>query len=365
VKADCVLQSLEAAAYVIPGDEPESDGTLAWRKTTLVVAKALAGGQTGIGYTYAGNAAVLLIREVLAGAVIGQDAMAVGAAQAAMVAAVRNLGHSGLCCYAIAAVDNALWDLKAKLLKIPLCHVLGMEREAMPIYGSGGFTSYTDERLAEQLGGWVAQEIPRVKMKVGREPERDLHRARVARAAIGNAELFVDANSAYGRKQALEAIDRLAAECDIRWMEQPLAPEDREGMRYLRERAPARVEIADGEYGEQPSYFREMLESGAADVVMADATRCGISGFLAAGTLCAAWRMPLSSHCAPLQHLHAACAAKALRHGEYFHDHVRIESRLFEGLPEPRKGALHPDLGRPGAGFELKEADAAAYRQEI
>jgi L-alanine-DL-glutamate epimerase-like enolase superfamily enzyme len=275
---------------------------------------------------------------------------------------VRNLGTCGLCAMAISAVNNALWDLKAKLLDLPLCKLLGQARDAMPIYGSGGFCSYSDERLRDQLAGWVREGIPRVKMKVSREPTRDFHRLRVARDAIGDAELFVDVNSAYDRKQALQAIERFAAEYDVRWMEQPLAPEDRAGMRLLCERAPAPLEIADGEYSYDVADVRRLLETRSVDVVMADATRCGgISGFLEADALCAAWRMPLSSHCAPLQHLHVGCAARMYRHGEYFHDHVRIERMFFDGMPEPKSGALHPDLARPGIGVEFKRADAARY----
>ena len=141
------------------------------------------GGECGLGYTYADVSTAKLIDSKLAGVVHGRDAMAPQAAWAAMVEQTRNLGRPGITSMAIAAVDVALWDLKARVLGLPLCRLLGMVRERVPVYGSGGFTAYSVQRLAEQLGGWVEQGIPRVKMKVGSDAgrgpaARDARRAR-------------------------------------------------------------------------------------------------------------------------------------------------------------------------------------------
>ncbi len=359
-----LIEEVQVAAYTVPTDQPESDGTLEWDATTLVLVEATTGGTTGLGYTYASPATAMIVRDKLAPLGAGTDAFDIARNHAAMVRAVRNLGRTGICAMAISAVDNALWDLKARLLDLPLFKLLGAVRDSYPIYGSGGFTSYSNDKLAEQLGGWVEQGIPRVKMKVGRAPVRDLERVRVARKAVGDAaELFVDANSAYTRKQALYYMELFADECDARWMEQPLAPEDTEGMRWLCERGPAAMDVADGEYGYEPSYFQRMLSAGAADVAMPDTTRCGgITGFVAAGEVCAAFKLPASAHCAPTQTAHVGCAVLALRHGEFFHDHVRIERMFFDGFLEPREGAMHPDPSRPGLGVEFKHADAEQFR---
>jgi L-alanine-DL-glutamate epimerase-like enolase superfamily enzyme len=92
--------------------------------------------------------------------------------------------------------DDALWDLKARLLDVPLVTLLGQVHASLPVYGSGGFTSYSIEQLQAQLAGWVDAGITRVKMKVGRNPRADPMRVRAARNAIGGegVELFVDAN---------------------------------------------------------------------------------------------------------------------------------------------------------------------------
>ena len=360
---ESAVEQVDVSAYRVPTDFPESDGTLQWDKTIIVVVEAAAGGVCGLGYTYADAATAQFIRDHLIDAVQGRDAMAVSGAWAAMSRAVRNLGRTGVAAMAIAAVDSALWDLKARLLELPLATLLGAVRDGVPIYGSGGFTSYSVAQLQAQLGGWVASGVPRVKMKVGRDPAADVERVRAARAAIGpTAELFVDANGAYSRKQAL-AFAEAFAEYGVRWFEEPVSSDDLEGLRLLRDRAPAGMDIAAGEYGYDLFYFRRMLEAGAVDVLQADATRCaGISGFLRVGALCEARGLPLSAHTAPSVHVHPCCALPTVRHLEYFHDHVRIEQMFFDGAVAPANGALYPDLLRPGLGLELKRSDAEHYR---
>lgn len=356
------VESVTARAFEIPTDAPEADGTFAWDSTTLIVAEVTAGGRAGLGYTYSHGSVAGLIADVLAPLLHGRDAFDIPAAHAAMVRQVRNLGWRGLCATAISAVDTALWDLKARLLDLPLTKLLGHARDAVPVYGSGGFTSYGDERLCQQLAGWVGEGCRWVKMKVGTEPDRDLARARAARGAIGTtAELMVDANGAYGRKQALWFASRFA-ELGATWFEEPVSSDDLEGLRLLRDRVPAGMEIAAGEYGYEPFYFRRVLEAGAVDVLQADATRCGgYTGFLEAAALCDARGLPLSAHTAPALHLHACCAVRCLRHVEWFHDHARIEAMLFEGAPRIEGGAIRPDLSRPGHGLALKRADAERF----
>lgn len=359
-----LVERVAARAYTVPTDAPEADGTIAWDKTTLVLVEAEAGGRTGLGYSYSHAAAVSLIRDTLAPLVVGGDAFAVPRHGEAMVAAVRNIGWRGLAATAISAADSALWDLKARLLDLPLASLLGTARDAVPIYGSGGFTTYSDERLQEQLGGWVHELGCRwVKMKVGSEPERDLDRARAALGAIAGAgaELMVDANGACTRKQALWFAQAFA-DLGVTWFEEPVSSDDLEGLRLLRDRGPAGLEIAAGEYGYEPFYFRRMLEAGAVDVLQADATRCGgITGFLKAAALADAHGLPLSAHTAPALHLAVCCAAPRLRHVEWFHDHARIEAMLFDGAPVPRDGSIRPDLSRPGNGLALKSQDAERF----
>jgi L-alanine-DL-glutamate epimerase-like enolase superfamily enzyme len=323
----------------------------------MVMVQISAGGERGLVYTYASGAAAQIVEGVLAPAVRDRSAMDIPALSRAMLKAVRNLGWRGVCANAISAVDIALWDLKAKLLGQPLYRLLGAARSAVPIYGSGGFTTYPIERLQKQLAGWVENDGCRwVKMKIGSKPEADVERVRAAQAAIGRATLFVDANGAYSRKQALAFADKFEG---VGWFEEPVSSDDLEGLHLVRDRAPAGMEIAAGEYGYDPFYFRRMLEAGSVDVLQADITRCGgVTGFLKAAALAEAFSIPISAHTAPAVHLHVCCALPRLRHIEWFHDHVRIESRVFDGAPVPHDGMIAPDPQRPGLGLAFKPADA-------
>jgi L-alanine-DL-glutamate epimerase-like enolase superfamily enzyme len=347
----------------VPTDFPESDGTLEWKSTTLVLVQAHGGNEKGLGYTYADKATATLIQDLLSEVVKGQDAMAPASSWNAMVSRTRNLGRPGVVSMAISAVDIALWDLKARLLNLPLITLLGAVRESVPIYGSGGFTSYSDEQLKRQFAGWVEQGITRVKMKIGRDAAADVRRVGAARAAIGpKVELFVDANGAYSRKRALEQALKFKEEMNVSWFEEPVSSDDLAGLRLIRDRGPAGMDIAAGEYGYEAGYFRRMLGAGAVDVLQADATRCGgVTGFLQAAALCEAHHLPLSAHTAPSVHTHLGCATTPLRHLEYFHDHVRIENMFFDGVRLPVNGALSPDPTRPGMGIELKRADAQRF----
>ncbi len=170
------VTALETSVYVIPTDAPEADGTLAWDKTTMVLVTAQAGGERGLGWSYASAAAQTLITEMLADVVTGRDAFDTAGTAEAMARQVRNIGRPGVAATAISAVDIALWDLKARLLGQPLAGLLGQPlagllgpaRRDVPVYGSGGFTSYDDTRTRQQLSEWVEKErIPRVKIKIG------------------------------------------------------------------------------------------------------------------------------------------------------------------------------------------------------
>lgn len=353
---------IDVRSYTIPTDTLEADGTIEWDHTTIVVVEVVAGDMTGLGYTYGSPAVARLVADVLAPVVAGVDAMAVGAAWTAMRRAVRNLGRDGMCAAAISAVDVALWDLKAKLLDLPLARLLGMRRDGVAIYGSGGFTSYDDARLEAQLGGWASDGLRAVKMKVGSRPADDAARVRLARAAIGpEVGLFVDANGALSPRQALAFAER-CVEHGVRWFEEPVSSDDLAGLAMVRARIPATIEVAAGEYGYDPAYFDRMLGAGAVDVLQADATRCcGITGFLAVGALCDARHTDLSAHTASALHLHVCCAVPRLCHIEWFHDHVRIEAMLFDGAPRPDHGTIRPDLSRPGLGLSFRRANAERY----
>ncbi|MBY5371096.1 mandelate racemase [Rhizobium leguminosarum] len=341
---------------------PEGDGTFEWNATTMIVVNLHAGNSAGIGYTYADASAAHLIIDSLMDIVVSCDALDIDRVVQRMWRQVRNSGRSGIAACAISAVDLALWDLKGRLLDIPLCRLLGQVRDIVPIYGSGGFTTYSDDVLCQQLSRWVHDDGCRfVKMKIGAEPERDPQRIRAVRPAIGDAELFIDANGAFKPSQSVRIANQIR-QYDVRWFEEPVSSDDEAGLRFVRLSTPPSMEVAAGEYIFNLDDARRLLDAGAVDVLQADATRCGgITGFVKIAALAEAHHTDISCHCGPCAHLHVGCATAGMRHIEWFHDHVRIEQMLFDGAPKPRNGAVKPDLTRPGHGLEFKSRDAEKY----
>ncbi|WP_349902098.1 enolase C-terminal domain-like protein [Parafrigoribacterium humi] len=362
---ECTIDSVEARVYTVPTDEPEADGTIAWDSTTMVLVRARSGSTVGTGWTYGAAQCGAVVTDTLAPLIVGQSALDVGARFDAMVTAVRNSGRQGAIGYAISAVDIALWDLKARLLDLPLHHLLGAVRDDVPVYGSGGFTTYSEARLKEQLGGWaIDQGIPRVKIKIGESwgtnPSRDLARLHQARTIIGaDTELFADANGGYTRKQAIR-IAHEASELELHWFEEPVSSDDLDGLREVRDAIDA--DVTAGEYGFDLSYFRRMCQAQAVDCLQVDASRCGgITEWMRAAAVAASHGLEVSGHCGPHLHAHVAAATPNLRHLEWFHDHVRIETMFFDGVLDPSGGTITP-REEPGNGLTLREFDAEPFR---
>ena len=359
------VEGLEVTAYEIPTDEPESDGTLEWDSTTAIVVEAFNGRESGLGYTYGDRAVATLIESKLADVVRGADAMHPPAVWVEMRRELRNAGQPGLGAMAVSAVDMALWDLKARLLGLPLADALPRFRDSVPVYGSGGFTSYDADALREQARGWVRAGMRSVKIKVGRDPDADPERVKVVRDVIGpDVELMVDANGAYrSAAEALEHAERFR-ELGVVWLEEPLPNDDLAGLRQVRRGRPPGIEIAGGEYNWSLFDAERLLSAGAVDVLQSDVTRCGgVTELLRIDGICRAHGVPFSGHCAPAASAHACCAMESVKHLEYFHDHVRVESLLFEGTLDPDGGVLTPDDRRPGLGLELR-IEAERFRAE-
>jgi L-alanine-DL-glutamate epimerase-like enolase superfamily enzyme len=354
------VERLDVHACRLATETPESDGTAEWAATTIVIAEARAAGVTGLGYAYVDAAAAVVIRDLLAAAIVGIDAFAIPQAMSRMLHVVRNHGRAGIAASAISAVDVALWDLKARLLGLPLAQLLGPARTEVPVYASGGFTSTSLDALAREIEGYAAAGHQRVKIKIGRDPRIDLDRVRVARKAAGpEIELMVDANGAYPRKLAITQAEAMHRE-GVVYFEEPVSSDDLEGLRFVRDHAS--MSIAAREYAYDAMYFRHMLAAGAVDILQADATRClGVTGFLAADALCDAFGLPLSSHCAPSLHVHLGTAARRFLHLEQFHDHVRVEGLLFDGAPHMHAGTVTWNPARPGLGLELRRTEVKRH----
>lgn len=367
MKADTPIERVDVSAYSVPTDAPEGDGTLSWERTGVVLVEATAGEQTGIGWTYGNPAGAGVISGKLAGVVEGRDAMDVDGSCEAMVRAVRNDGRPGLVSMVISAVDIALWDLKARLLDLPLVKLLGVVHEEVPVYGSGGFTTYDDTQLRAQLLRWVEeQRLPRIKIKIGESwgarVDRDLARIRHTREIIGDdVELYVDANGGYSRKQAIRVAEA-ALDYDIRWYEEPVSSDHLTGLAEIRHAV--LPDVAAGEYGYDIFYFQRMCEAQAVDCLQIDVTRCGgITEWRRIAGVAESYGLEVSGHCAPALTSHVMAATHNMRHLEWFHDHERVENMFFDGTLRPNGGAVRPaSSGAPGLGLEFRRSDAEPYR---
>lgn len=360
-----MITGLEAAAYRFPTPGPEADGTLTWDATTLVVVWARCGEVDGIGWTYADAACVDLVHGVLDSAVRGHDAVDVPACWHRMQRQVRNLGRVGLVSCAMSAVDIALWDAASRSLGVPLSTLFGRIHDHVDLYGSGGFTTYDEAELAEQLAGWVnAQHIPRVKIKIGESwgsrIDRDLARVAQAREVVGpDTELYVDANGGYTVGQAVRVGHALASH-GVTWFEEPVSSDDLTGLRQVR--AAVDADVTAGEYGYDLPYFAQMINAGAVDCVQIDVTRCGgYTEWPRIAAVAAAHNLQISAHCAPNLSAHIAVATPNFRHIEWFADHDRIESTYFDGVLDPSGGTVSP-AAKAGHGLRFLRDAAEAYR---
>jgi L-alanine-DL-glutamate epimerase-like enolase superfamily enzyme len=358
---DVLIDSGRVYALRIPTDNPEADGTATWDSTTVVVVELSAGGRRGLGYTYSDISASHLANSLLKEVVLRKSAWAIPAIHLDLERKVRNMGRPGLASTVISALDVALWDLKAKLFDVPLATLLGQVRPQVDAYGSGGFTSYTEEKLLKQLTGWAQEGFRAVKMKIGIGDDT-LQRVKSAAEALGaECELYVDANGAYFAKQALHWGNQFA-ELGVTWFEEPVSSDDLDGLHLLRDRLHTPVRVAAGEYIYTPDGAWRLLEHQAVDVLQADATRCGgVTDFLTMGQAAELYHVPFSAHTAPSLHTTLCCCINSAINVEYFHDHARIEQMIFEGAIRAQAGSLRPDLSRPGLGLSLRTKDAEPY----
>ena len=348
------IDEVAAEVYTVPTAAPEADGTLSWSATTAVTVTVRAGDVTGLGWTYSTAAAAAVVRDHLAAAVLGTRVADIDSAWEAMHRACRNLGTRGLVMQAMSAVDIALWDAKARAAELPLVRLMGAVRDEVPVYGSGGFTSMTDEQLAEQVHGWRAAGCTAMKIKIGESwgsrVDRDLSRVEQLAELAGGARLMVDANGGYSVGQACR-VGAALDEMGVVWFEEPVSSDDVHGLSVVR--SALRCDVAAGEYVAEVYDAAQLCP--VVDCLQLDVTRCGgYTGFLRSAAVAAAHNLQVSGHCAPALHTPVCAAIANFRPIEYFADHARLEPMLFDGVPEVRDGVLAPG-DEPGHGYRIAD----------
>jgi L-alanine-DL-glutamate epimerase-like enolase superfamily enzyme len=319
-------------------------------------------GEVGLGVGVAASRSI--IQDTLKPLLLGQDALAHEKLWDDMFWRVRGFGRKGVAFSAISSVDIALWDLKAKFFGVPLYRLLGPYTDRVPIYGSGGWTSFSELELVREQVGYVERGIPRVKMKVakdfGRAEDEDLRRLAAVRKAVGDdVEIYVDANNGFYAKQAIGFARRMA-NYDVRWFEEPVLADDVAGLAAVARAID--IPVATGEHEYTKYGFKELISQGGADIVQPDVGRVGgVTEWLKVAHLAHAFNLPVAPHAVQLVHLHLACCTPNLKVVEYLGVSEETDRLFYTDFPEPQNGMWSPYPDRPGLGLELNPRAVERY----
>jgi L-alanine-DL-glutamate epimerase-like enolase superfamily enzyme len=315
-------------------------------------------GLEGIGVTYhevGGEATKALIERNIAHKLVGRDPLETEVLWSELTTYLRGVGRKGLLFCALSAIDIALWDLKGKIFGVPLYRLLGGNKTHIPVYASGGWTSFSDEELVASMKSNVDTGYSMIKFKVGVEGgkniNRDVIRVRKVREAVGpNVGIMLDANNCWDAATGVQFANRVR-ELDIMWIEEPVPADDIPGL--ARFRRATDIPLATGEHEYTRYGVRDLILAEAADIVMADGARAGgYTEMLKIAALTQAWNLKFSPHAMENIHIHLVSAAPNAPFLERLTMFEDITAKTFKNVPWPKRGFIDiPDL--PGLGLEL------------
>lgn len=314
-------------------------------------------GVIGLGMAPGLRAIREVIHENLSPILVGQDPFMIEKLWQDMFWRVRGFGRKGLAFQAIAAIDIALWDLKGKVLNQPIYRLLGPAHESVPIYGSGGWTNYSEAELVAEQTAYVERGIPRVKMKVaknfGQSEREDIERLAAVRDAVGDdVEIYVDANNGYKAKQAIK-MSQIFEQFDVAWFEEPVLADDIPGLAQVSQATT--IPVATGEHEYTKYGFRDLLVAGAVDIVQPDVHRVtGITEWMKVAAMADAFNLPVAPHAVSLVHLHCAMATPNLKVVEVLGAEEQSNGVWWTEVPPyGDDGTWKPFADRPGLGLEI------------
>jgi L-alanine-DL-glutamate epimerase-like enolase superfamily enzyme len=261
----------------LPLKQSIADSSHLLRCIDLILVEVRAGEHSGTSYMLSFDYGPALLKsyvdQELKRHILGQCADSIRTIYQANLAASEYVGQEGLAMWGTAAIDVALWDLLARRLDVPATLLFGRHRTSVPVYGSGGWLSYTDEQLADEVASYVCRGFAGVKIKIGGDEDRDVERVRSVRKAIGpKPMLMVDANQALTLERAIRLARRLE-DCHLEWFEEPLPKHDIESYVQLARHTEIPLAAGEREFGVQP--FRRVMEARAISVVQPDLLRVG------------------------------------------------------------------------------------------
>jgi len=319
----------------------------------------------GLGMTYASPGVIDVIENSLKQELVGKDPLDIEQLWNSMYWKVRGYGRKGIAFCAISAIDIGLWDLKGKYVNLPLYKLLGAYTDSVPVYGSGGWTNFSERELIEEMTGYVADGIPRIKMKVGKDfglsEREDIERVAAVRKAVGDdVSIYIDANNGYYRKQAIYMAKEFE-QFQIGWLEEPLIPDDIDGMADI-SRATS-IPIATGEHEYTKYGFRDLIGRGGVDIVQPDIGRVGgVTEWMKVAHLAHSFNLPVAPHALQLAHLHVACATPNLKVVEYMNVSLEGDELWYIDFPKQKNGYWSPYPDKPGLGLELDHYSVVKYQ---
>ena len=289
--------------------------------------------------------------------VVGQNPLLIEKIRGDCLKQVEYIGHSGVAAWGVAAIDIALWDILGKHLNSPVAFLLGACRDSVPIYGSGGWLSYSMDQLLEEVTSYARRGFKGVKMKVGSgNMKQDVERVKAVRKAIGDdLIMMVDANQGWNTHEARQFY-RQVQDCNIFWFEEPIPKDDWDGYANLANALD--IPLATGEREYSLSNFREMLTRRAASVIQPDALRIGgITQWMKLARLCEAFGVRVASHFYKEIDVHCLAACPNALFLEYF---PWLDALLVHPLEISAGVAKVP--ARPGLGIEIKPEAIQEFR---
>jgi D-arabinonate dehydratase len=317
---------------------------------------------TGLGVAYGSEMPIIktIVDLALKPTIVGEDPTNIERLWQKMYSQTTRFGRKGAAIRAISGIDIALWDMLGKVANLPVYKLLGGYSDKVKLYASGGFYSNNKNDLAslsKEMESYVAQGFTAVKMKVGKNPSKDIERVKVVRQTIGeNIDLLVDANEAWDYNTALKFI-RGIEKFNIYWIEEPVAPDDIEGYINLTAKSPIPIAAGENEYTKYG--FKDLINNKAVNVVQPDVTRVGgISEWLKVATYAKAYNMPCVTHAVQEIHLSLVAAVSNAPMMEYFTKDHYLQTFISELFIEPAslnkidKGYVDaPKV--PGLGLEI------------
>ncbi|MFO1311311.1 MAG: mandelate racemase/muconate lactonizing enzyme family protein [Burkholderiales bacterium] len=324
----------------------------------LVCEVVLANGVVGQSYLLSFHYSPQAIRGALrdlAGFARGRDAAATQAFIRDWNRETEYFGQEGLQRWALGLANVAMWDAHARTLDAPVWRLLGGDARAIPVYGSGGWLSYSDDELLDEVRGYVKRGFAAVKIKVGSsEPGRDLARLRLVREAVGpHVRIMIDANQGMRVPEALE-LALAAREIGIGWFEEPIDHRDFDGYASLRQRADVALAMGEREYDLLP--LRELVARKALDLWQPDLLRLGsVEAWRESAAYAAAHAIPVLPHYYRDYDVPLLCTVANAYGAESFDwidAIVDAPMRVEKGLAYPRES--------PGWGFRFRPSALTA-----